>query len=87
MQHRVRPEPTAIDPALEPVPIFWVIYDHPADYPEHFVARVFVLDQPQRKIMLTGDLEHFRKMFRERGYTLFPRDPSDDPAIVESWMR
>jgi hypothetical protein len=64
----------------------WTIYDHPTDYPDHFVARRFELDKPTSQILLCETLEPIRDALAGAGLICFMRDPSDDPKIVETWM-
>jgi len=69
----------------------WTIYDHPLDYPDFYVARRFRLDRgpdpiPTLEVRLNTDLEQLRAVFRERGLYCFPRAPSDEPQIVETWL-
>lgn len=62
-----------------------VIYCRPSDYPEHFVARVWDLNQPTPLIMLSKSLEGLR---RKLPVQMIPvhRHKSDDPVIVETWI-
>lgn len=71
-----------------PAPLrIWVIYDHPADFPGCFVARLFEGEQPTEQVMVSADLEPIRTLLSaELGLVLIPRDDSDDPTIVESWL-
>jgi len=65
----------------------WVVYDHPTDYPNDFVARRFENDQPTSSVMFSDRLETLRECFLvQMGLTCIERDPSDDPKIVESWL-
>lgn len=70
----------------------WTIFDHPLDYPSSFVVRrasisatgIATLDE----VWLFEDLDQCRAFIDETqpGLIMFPRDPSDDPVIVECWM-
>lgn len=64
----------------------WTIYDHPLDYPEYFVAREFHLDKATTNVLIANSLEELREGFRRAGMVPIPRDPSDDPVIVETWL-
>ena len=65
----------------------WVIYDHPRDYPEHYVARLHADGKGTEQFALFHELEHARLHCREAGFlTRIGRDPSDDPVIIESWF-
>jgi hypothetical protein len=75
-----------VDPKRLPM---WVIYDHPKDWPKFYVARLhYSLPQPEPtgSIILIRDLEELRDWMQERGYICMPRDESDDPVIIETWM-
>lgn len=67
----------------------WTVYDHPADYPQHFVARRWIARGGAviaTAEMFTADsLEELRALLPP-GLIVFPRSPSDDPTIVECWM-
>lgn len=67
----------------------WTLYDHPADFPDGFVARKFIGDQPTDEFVVAGSLDDIRRLVRnlaEPGAVCFPRDPTDDPAIIETWI-
>ena len=66
------------------VPIICV-YDHPSDYPEHFVARLWDLDKPTPIIMMAETLEELQDKKPPRMAAL-PRFEKDDPCIVEFWI-
>lgn len=64
----------------------WCIYDHPRDYPESFVARLFELDQPTPFVMRARDLETLRERFRAEGLVCISRSESDPANYVEAWL-
>ena len=68
----------------------WVIYDHPKDYPESFVARKFVyIDnelKPTSKTLKDVDIDNIRKKLRGKSFTPLPRLKNDDQKIVETWI-
>ncbi len=78
----------AFDPArirkTAQVPII-CIYEHPSDYPDKFVARLYDLTHPTRYVVLTDTLEEARKAVPGEMFC-FPRDQKDDPVIVESYL-
>lgn len=81
MKH-FRPEP----PPPGPLPA-WVIYDHPADVPDAFVARLWLGSEPTLEIILADTLEAARSAVHLRGGRHWvPRFEVDDPAIVEVWL-
>lgn len=68
----------------------WVIYDHPLDYPDHYVVRRWkVLENgelvPDQDCFLAKTLEDARSLV-PRGFWWFGRCTNDDPAILEVWI-
>lgn len=67
----------------------WVVYDHPADAPDTFVARrwdVTAGDPTATSYLFTADtLEDLRAKL-PLGLTRLDRSPLDDPVIVETWL-
>lgn len=71
--------------------LLWTIYDHPDDYPEHYVVREWAAspDGVTSHGAVTFDtLEDARAAIRKRGPLMMcmERDPSADPKIVETWL-
>jgi len=64
----------------------WIIFDHPLDFPDHFIAREFSLDKPTDHYRVENDLDTLRHYFIEAGLICFERDANDDPVIVETWL-
>lgn len=64
----------------------WVIYDHPTEYPDHFVARRFAYDQPTPDIKLASDIMALRADMLTQGLVCITRSPDDDAKIVETWL-
>lgn len=70
----------------------WVIYDHPSDFPEHYVVRCWVVSARGAghtgEAWLRDSLDGAREVIAGNcpgGYRL-PRQPDDDPVIVEVWV-
>lgn len=67
----------------------WVIYDHPKDYPDHWVVRVQkIVDGqvvPEQECTLHATLADARKAIPGE-LCLFPPFVDDDPVIAEVWM-
>lgn len=66
------------------------LYERPKDFPELFVARWLTVKDgtvtPDPEVLATAlTLEKLREVVPP-GLSLFPRHPSDDPCIVESWL-
>ena len=64
----------------------WVVYDHPADLPDYFIARLFVEGKPTGSFVQGKALELIRMAMLQMGLSCIPRDPSDDPVILETWL-
>ncbi len=69
----------------------WVIYDHPSDFPDVFIARRWDatrIGSRPTKHTITGDtLEEVRVgINKTHGLCLVPREQLDDPRIVEVWL-
>lgn len=67
----------------------WTIYEHPADFPESAVARLWRVGRGDPSA--TGDIVVAPTVVQLRallpvGLVRIPRAVSDDPAIVESWL-
>lgn len=63
----------------------YVIYKHPADYPDKYVMRKFIGNHPTSHFETADTLEEIRK-FLPKNTIRFERDISDDKCIVESWV-
>ena len=69
----------------------WTVYDHPADFPAGYVARRFETGGGRPEPLatgdaFTGDLVAIRAAFERCGLYRMPRQESDEPQIVESWL-
>jgi hypothetical protein len=68
----------------------WTVYDHPHDFPEHFVARLFVMSAdtvgPTQLVLVANTLDELRDEFESHGLVCLTRHPSDDAKIVEVWL-
>ena len=67
----------------------WTIYDHPSDYPDHYVARKWLVEREGEKAtdqyLMHTSLEGLRAQLPVGLYCL-PRQELDDPVIVETWV-
>ena len=76
----------------KPVLAMWTIYDHPTDYPNHFVARKYIIVDGMRnptatpEVRLEAHLYVLREYFAGLGLMCVPRWEEDDAKIVETWM-
>ena len=68
----------------------WVVYDHPTDFPDQFVARQHIVgiagNTPTDRTMGSNDIEKVRAALRNLGLVKIDRSPEDDPVIVEVWL-
>jgi hypothetical protein len=82
----VHPQHQSIPATLK----IYTIYEHPKDFPDHFVLRGFTITKdkpiPDKDPLLFKTLEMARKLLEGSGKTRLARNPSDDPCIVESWL-
>jgi hypothetical protein len=72
---------------LECMPLF-TIYDRPSDYPDGFIARMFLTGRIEIPTLITvlGSLEEIQEKLEEVGLTKMARAEHDDPKIVECWV-
>ena len=64
--------------------VAWCIYDHPKDYPNHFVLRRWEWETPDMECQLFDTLEAARAAVPP-GLVCMTH-PNDDPAIAETWI-
>lgn len=72
--------------------VLYVVYDHPSDYPDWYVVRRefvllggWVMKDP-RLFMQEKELETIHVNLKRRGLYWLPRNPTDDPVIVGSYI-
>lgn len=67
----------------------WVVTHKTKDFPGLYVVRIHEIGsgytRPTEQFHTAPSLEEVRK-FIPLGMTKLPRDPQDDPVIVESWV-
>lgn len=64
----------------------WVVYDHPEDWPEYYVAREWIGDQPGNMVTLDRNLDRLRERLQRLGLVRLERMPEDEPHILETWL-
>lgn len=69
----------------------WTVYDHPSDYPDKYVARLFLVGrggtEATASIIIAPSLEVLRKtLLVDMGLHRLDRSPGDDANIVETWL-
>lgn len=72
----------------ERLPMF-VVYDHPADFPDHFVARLWVSVPQQmafRFVLRARTLDALYDALEAFGLTHLSRQEGDAPEIIGSWL-
>ena len=67
------------------IPLF-VVYRHPSDFPDHFVARLWELNQPTGVYELAETLKELQAKLPVEGMLWIKRQPSDDPVILGTWV-
>lgn len=69
----------------------YVVTKKPSDYPDYeYVARYWWNNKPTSDAILMKDeagLEAFRNNMRLNSWGRITRDNTDDPAILETWIR
>lgn len=66
---------------------FIAVYQHPEDFPEKCVARIYELDKPTNTLMIKNTLEEIETDIRENtGMTFIPRGAEDILSLVGVWM-
>ncbi len=63
-----------------------VVYDHPKDFPDAFVARLFDGEQPTEVHAQADTLEVLYTQLPLQGLARIPRYQQDDPVILEAWI-
>lgn len=72
---------------IDAFPPIWVIYDHPSDFPNHYVVRVTWGLNKSPIAQLAPSLESARRIAIDGGASFcLGRAPDDDPVIAESWI-
>jgi hypothetical protein len=69
----------------------WIIYDHPSDFPDSFVARRWeIRDEgvPTAEVLRADHLWTLQRYLASRGLVPLSHSilPEDDPVIVEVWI-
>lgn len=69
----------------------WTVYDHPTDYPDHWVARCFAVGKgggptATAHVIRSKTLRALQLVLRNAGLTPLQRSDGDDANIVETWL-
>lgn len=66
---------------------FIAVYDHPVDFPDHYVARIFDINRPTDTIIIKNSLADIQKDIRENTAMLFMlRGAEDVKSLVGVWV-
>lgn len=77
-----------IEQARKKFPPMWTIYDHPRDYPDKFVVRLWHgPDNSEPQVSTHETLGEARQSIVNQGGSGFlSPSPGEDPCIVETWI-
>ena len=69
----------------------WVVYDHPLDMPDRFVARRWLTlpnNRPTQEVLTADKLDDLRYAIQRAmpGAVRLDRSPDDDAKIMEVWL-
>ena len=64
----------------------WVVYDHPKDFPDYFIARRWLNDTPTDSLVMCSDLDLLRGQLEEMGLVQVQPLEGDDAVILETWL-
>ena len=62
-----------------------MIYEHPEDYPDCYVARVFNEDKPTNICAIAKTYEELREKWCLSGWAMVSNHRDDDPSVYEIW--
>ena len=76
-----------LEQARKVFPPMWTVYDSPKDYPDSIVVRLWWGETHEPHAWAFDTLIEARFMIENAGgcYRI-PRQPDDDPVIVETWL-
>jgi hypothetical protein len=81
------PPPMPLEEARQKFAPMWVVYDHPKDFPNCFVARLLFGLAAAPDTLQADTLGELRGMIRATGCAArLARMFNDDPCIVECWL-
>jgi hypothetical protein len=68
----------------------WTVYDHPKDFPLHYVARRHDVQHGELRVstyfVASFSLRTLRNHLESLGLHYIPRREDDDPLVVEMWI-
>lgn len=84
IENTINPTTETPEYKLPALPL-WVIYDHPRDMPNYFVARMWLTDRPTETFETGKSLEEVRSKL-PLNLSRLERHQNDDPVVVEVWL-
>ena len=68
-------------------PLLYVVYDHPLDFPEWYVCRIWIGSLPSHDVLMKSKtLEAIQIELTSRGLYNLGRHAQDDQRIAEVWI-
>lgn len=68
----------------------WIVYDHPRDWPEYFIARRWSVGKGGMRahgdLLMHKEIATLRHELQHRGLYRLERSEEDDPVIMEVWL-
>jgi hypothetical protein len=69
--------------------LVWTVYDHPRDFPDHWIARPHLTEPGQTEPLpfhLAASTLDALRVQLPSGLVCLTRSAGDDPRIVETWL-
>jgi hypothetical protein len=66
--------------------VMWTVYERPTDYPNEWVARRFLGEEPTAELERADTLEELQERLSAKGLVWMDRHANDDPKIVGVWL-
>lgn len=66
--------------------VLFVLYDHPKDFPDKIVVRVWDAKRGATNIVWLADTLEQARAAMPPHFIRLPRSPTDDPVIIESYV-
>lgn len=66
-----------------------IVYDHPRDYPDHYVGRLWLSlpdPKPVNFVVRSRNIEDLREVMESAGLMKLMPQAGDDPIILETWL-
>ena len=66
--------------------MMWVVFDHPNDFPNSWVARMWLDNTPQDTMLMADSYELIEMQLRNWDYINIGRNDEDDSKIHSVWI-